>query len=204
MSISLSFATLLQGKLKITAIEFDQPNLWIERNPETGKFNLQSGSTRSVSTRSGLAPQWLKIEKVAIEGGNILYQGQGPESDWAFGIHRVAMESAREDPHTRVQVRGDLDGMDLVLAGKLGSSEAILGSMETAVELEGYLKKPGKPVQSFRCHPGHSKMAWREPMGESRSARFGGFLGCCRFFPASTQEYFSDLGTGASRKESRP
>ena len=142
VSISLSFATLLQGKLKITAIEFDQPNLWIERNPETGKFNLQSGSTRSVSTRSGLAPQWLKIEKVAIEGGNILYQGQGPESDWAFGIHRVAMESAREDPHTRVQVRGDLDGMDLVLAGKLGSSEAILGSMETAVELEGYLKNP--------------------------------------------------------------
>ena len=140
VSISLSFSTLLQGKLKVTAIELDQPNLWIERNPETGKFNLESGSTRSVSTRSGVAPQWLEIEKFAIEGGRILYQGA--ESDWTFWIQRVVMESAPENPHTRVEIRGDLDGMAMVLAGELGSSEAILGSMETAVELEGYLKRP--------------------------------------------------------------
>ncbi|MCY3768130.1 MAG: AsmA family protein [Gammaproteobacteria bacterium] len=140
VAISLSFSTLLQGKLQITAIELEQPNLWVERDPQSGKFNLEFDSTGSVSSRSGLVPQWLRVEKIALEGGNILYRG--PESDWAFGLDRVSMESAREGRHTNVEIRGDIEGTALVLAGTLGSTEAILGSMETAVDLDGYLKTP--------------------------------------------------------------
>ncbi|WP_424946560.1 AsmA family protein [Candidatus Spongiihabitans sp.] len=148
LTLSLSFAELLRGKLTVTAIELDQPQLWIERNSETKIFNLDLRSPNKTSNKtakmSRLFPAWVAIEALTIRNGRIFYFRKN--RDWEFSIDHASVTSMGANRPTRIEASGEAEKTAISMSGELGSLESLLRFRESPVALSGYVGAPANQV----------------------------------------------------------
>ncbi|WP_423907399.1 AsmA family protein [Candidatus Spongiihabitans sp.] len=148
LTISLSFAELIRGQLKVTAIELDKPQLWIERHPETKRFNLDLRSPKKTSNktskRTRLFPDWVDIEELTIRNGWVFYSHKN--RDWEFRIDDASVESMGVNRPTRIEVLGEAEKTAIAMSGELGSLESLLRFRESPIALSGYVGVPANQV----------------------------------------------------------
>ncbi len=144
LTISLSFAKLIQGQLKVTAIELDKPQLWIERHPATKIFNLDLRSPKKTSKRNRLLPDWVAIEALTIRNGWIFYFHE--DRDWEFRIDHATVASTGVNRPTRIDVLGEVEKTAISMSGELGTLESLLRFRESPVTLSGYVGVPSNQV----------------------------------------------------------
>lgn len=148
LTISLSFAELIRGQLKVAAVELDKPQLWIEWNPATKKFNLDPRTSRKTANnaakRNRLLPSWVAIEEFTIRDGEIFYFRK--HRDWEFSIEQATIESMGVNRPTRIDALGEIEQTAVSMSGELGALESLLRFQESPVTLNGYVAQPANQV----------------------------------------------------------
>lgn len=140
ISISLSFGELIRGQLKVTEIELDRPQMWIEQNTSSGEYNLEIQTSSSGSASNRLLPEWLKIEEVRINDGWVFYYHQ--DRDWEVKIHSAKFNSPDVNQLTHADVVGQVENTPVALKGDIGSLGTLLSYQEVPVNLIGYVGVP--------------------------------------------------------------
>jgi uncharacterized protein involved in outer membrane biogenesis len=137
MLVSFSLIDMFKGQLNATAIKFINSDLWIERHPETGQFNLDMRQTTGRQPRSRLLPEWVGIKELSIRNGSINYLHKGRE--WEIDLDQATIGASGLSQETTVSVQGAVEQTPVSFSGKLGNFESLVNYRETSVELDGYV-----------------------------------------------------------------
>lgn len=144
LSISLSVAGLLRGEGLINSIHMENPRLWIERNSQTAKYNLDLRKETNRSGSRSIFWKYLDIRQVSIKKGQVIYFHD--YRNWKFDIADAVAESLSVDHPINLRLSAELENTPLVLAGQIGSLESIIRRAESAVNLQGHIVGPENPL----------------------------------------------------------
>ena len=132
---------LFSGEILVQEISAHNPRLWIERNPDTGKYNLQLNREADEADSShSIFAKYLNIEEVLFEKGEIIYFHD--YRNWRFELEQFVATAAAIDAPIEFQLSGEFENTPISLAGKTGGFQSVLERAEIPLEIRGYLTKP--------------------------------------------------------------
>ena len=142
-SLSLSVAGFLRGEGLIREIHAQNPVLWLERHPETGRFNLDFRKyTNSADRSSPNSVFWnfLNFRQASIGKGQVIYFD--PRRNLEIKITDAVARAHAIDQPIDLNMSGAVENTPFVLAGQMGSIQSIIDRAESGVSLQGHIVKP--------------------------------------------------------------
>ena len=139
LSITFSMAGLFSGEILVEEISAQNPKLWIERHPLTGKYNLQLNGKNKKSDSKSILTEYLNIEEVLFDEGEVVYYHD--HRNWRFEIQEFVANAATIEAPIEFQLSGEFENTPITLGGETGSLKSILARTEIPLEIRGYLTK---------------------------------------------------------------
>ncbi len=143
LSVSLSIAGFLRGERLIREIHAQNPVLWLERDPETGRFNFDFRKNTDSATRSdpnSVFWNFLHFRQASIGKGQVIYFN--PRRNLEIEITDAAARTHAIDQPIDLNLSGAVENTPIVLAGQMSSIQSIIERAESEVSLQGHIVKP--------------------------------------------------------------
>ncbi len=143
LSLSLSVTGFLSGEGLIREIHAQNPVLWLERNPETGRFNIDFRKTTVSADRSyptSVFWSFLHFRQASIGKGQVIYFN--PRRNWEVEITDAVARAHAIDQPIDLNMSGAVENTPVVLAGQMDSIQSIIERGESGVSLQGHIVKP--------------------------------------------------------------
>ena len=142
-SLTLSVAGFLRGEGLIREIHAQNPVLWLERHPETGRFNLDFRKYTNSADRSdpnSVFWNFLNFSQASIGKGQVIYFD--PRRNLEIEITDAVARAHAIDQPIDLNMSGAVENIPVVLAGQMGSIQSIIERAESGVSLQGHIVKP--------------------------------------------------------------
>ena len=143
LSISLSITGFLRGEGLIREIHAQNPVLWLERDPETGRFNLDFRKNTISASRSdpnSVFWNYLHFRQASIGKGQVIYFN--PRRKLEIEITDAVARTHAIDQPIDLNMSGAVENTPIVLAGQMSSIQSIIERDESEVSLQGHIVKP--------------------------------------------------------------
>lgn len=137
----LSTIDLLFGRLTLTNVQLLRPRLWIEREPDGTKYNLDFRRPTQPPTTipSGRLAEFLarlNVRRVSVTDGRIDFLH--PNRHWEFAVDSALLQNRARRHPIKVRVTGAIADTPIVVRGTVDHYAALLSYQPVDIDLTGH------------------------------------------------------------------